>query len=100
MRSQGHRLDVKVKQNDVKIPILCYKFSVCNCVICLLLLEVCFAMCWIVVMVGHRNVKVILSESRSKSVRPLNCSTYLKFYDRCVFIGFSSELSRLYGIKL
>ena len=43
MRTQGHPLDVKVKQNDVKIPILFYKFSVSNCVICLLLLEVCFA---------------------------------------------------------
>ena len=26
-------------------------------------------------------------------------STYLKFYDRCVFIGYSSELSRSYGIN-
>ena len=49
MRSQGYPLDVKVKQNDVKIPILFDKFTVSNCVICLLLLEVCFAMCWIVV---------------------------------------------------
>ena len=26
-------------------------------------------------------------------------STYLEFYDRCDFIGYSSELSRLYGIN-
>ena len=26
-------------------------------------------------------------------------STYLEFYDRCVFIVYSSELSRLYGIN-
>ena len=45
MRRQGYPLDVKVKQNDVKIPIFLDKFQV----ICLLLLEVCFAMCWIVV---------------------------------------------------
>ena len=51
MRSQGYLLDVKVKQNDVKIPILFHKLSVSNCVIRLLLLEVCFAKCWIVVMV-------------------------------------------------
>ena len=49
MRIQGYLLDVKVKQNDVKIPILFDKFPVSNCVICLLLLEVCYAMCWIVV---------------------------------------------------
>ena len=49
MRSQGDPLGVKVKQNDVKIPILFHKFPVSNCVICLLLLEACFAMCWIVV---------------------------------------------------
>ena len=35
-----HPLDVKVKQNDVKIPILFYKFSVSNCVIYLFILEV------------------------------------------------------------
>ena len=51
MISQGYLLDVKVKQNDVKIPILFDKFSVSNCVICLLLLEVCFAKSLIVVMV-------------------------------------------------
>ena len=51
MRSQGYPLGVKVKQNDVKIPILFDKFSVSNCVIHLLLLEVCFAKCCIVVMV-------------------------------------------------
>ena len=51
MRSQGYPLGVKVKQNDVKIPVLFDKFSVSNCVIHLLLLEVCFAKCWIVVMV-------------------------------------------------
>ena len=45
MRSQGYHLDVKVKQNDVKIPILFDKFPVSNCVICLLLHEVCFAKC-------------------------------------------------------
>ena len=72
MRSKGHPLDLKVKQNDVKIPILFLKFLVSNCLICLLLLEVCFAMCGIVVRVLRRNFKVILSESRSKSVRPLN----------------------------
>ena len=49
MRSQGYPLGVKVKQNDVKIPILFDKFPVSNCVIFLLLLEACFAMCWIVV---------------------------------------------------
>ena len=26
-------------------------------------------------------------------------STYLECYDRCDFIGYSSELSRLYGIN-
>ena len=51
MRSQGQPLDVKVKQNDVKNPILFDKFPVPNCVIYLLLLEVCFAMCRTVVMV-------------------------------------------------
>ena len=45
IRSQGYLLDVKVKQNDVKIPIFWDKFSVSNCVICLLLLEGCFAKC-------------------------------------------------------
>ena len=43
MRGQGHPLYVKVEQNDVNILILFYKFSVSNCVIYLLLLEVCFA---------------------------------------------------------
>ena len=52
MISQGHPLYVKVKQNDVKKPILFSKFvSVSNCVICLLLLEVCFAIYRILVMV-------------------------------------------------
>ena len=72
MRSQGYPLVVKVKQNDVKIPILFDKFPVSNCVICLLLLEACFAMCWNVVVALRRSVKVILSYSRSKSVQPLN----------------------------
>ena len=49
IRSQGHPLDVKVKQNDVKIPILFYKFSVSNCVIYCLFLKFVFAVCWIVV---------------------------------------------------
>ena len=50
-KGQGHPLHVNVKQNDVKIRILFYKLSVSNCVIYLFILEVCFAMCWIVVMV-------------------------------------------------
>ena len=51
IRSKGHPLDVKVNQNDVKIPILFYKFSVSNFVIYLFILEKKIAMCWIVVMV-------------------------------------------------
>ena len=75
MRSQGHPLDVKVKQNDVKIPILFYKFSVSNCVICLLLLEVCFAMCWIVAIFRRRSVKVILSRVKVKIISAFELST-------------------------
>ena len=72
MRSQGHPLDLKVKQNDVKIPILFDKLSVSNFVLGLFLLEVCFAMCGIVVMVRRRSFKGILTASRSRSVRPMN----------------------------
>ena len=42
MRSQGHPLDVKVKQNKVNISILFYNFSDSNSVIYLFILEVCF----------------------------------------------------------
>ena len=75
MRSQGYPVDVKFKQNDVKIPILFDKFSVSNCVIYLHFLEVCFAMCWIVLMVRRRSVKVIMSESRSKISSAFKLST-------------------------
>ena len=42
IRSQGHPLDVKVKQNDVRIVI----FSASNCVIYLFIVEDVFAMCY------------------------------------------------------
>ena len=45
IRSQGHPLDVKVKQNDVKFPIFLYKFSVSNCVIYVFILEVYVLQC-------------------------------------------------------
>ena len=42
---------------------------------------------------GHTfRVKVKVSSA-------FELSTYLEFYDRCDFVGYSSELSRLYGIN-
>ena len=42
---------------------------------------------------GHTvRVKVNISSAFVLSMQ-------LEFYDRCVFIGYSSELSRLYGIN-